>query len=116
MVDAISLEVFKHLLAGVAEEMEVTLRRSSFSANIKEGLDFSCAVFDAQGRMIAQCASWNTHCATVPAAQGIIAAAMAWGESMAFARGRPSRSTVNAAVSPRPVGGVAHLGSRAAIS
>ena len=39
-VDAISLEVFKHLFVGIAEEMGMTLRRTSFSANIKEWLDF----------------------------------------------------------------------------
>ena len=55
-VDAISLAVFRSLFASVAEEMGVTLQRASFSANVKERLDFSCAVFDAQGRMVAQAA------------------------------------------------------------
>jgi len=66
-VDAISLEVFKNLLASVAEEMGVTLRRASFSPNIKERLDFSCAVFDAQGRMIAQAAHIPVHLGSMPA-------------------------------------------------
>lgn len=52
-VDPISLEVFKHLFASAAEEMGLTLQRASFSPNIRERLDFSCAVFDAQGRMVA---------------------------------------------------------------
>jgi N-methylhydantoinase B len=66
-VDAISLEVFKNLFAGVAEEMGVTLQRASFSPNIRERLDFSCAVFDASGRMVAQAAHIPVHLGSMPA-------------------------------------------------
>ncbi len=66
-VDAISLEVFKNLYAGVAEEMGVTLQRASFSPNIRERLDFSCAVFDAQARMVAQAAHIPVHLGSMPA-------------------------------------------------
>ncbi len=66
-VDAISLEVFKNLFAGVAEEMGVTLQRASFSPNIRERLDFSCAVFDAQARMVAQAAHIPVHLGSMPA-------------------------------------------------
>jgi len=66
-VDAISLEVFKNLFASVAEEMGVTLQRASFSPNIKERLDFSCAVFDAEGRMVAQAAHIPVHLGSMPA-------------------------------------------------
>ncbi len=66
-VDAISLEVFKHLFASVAEEMGVTLQRASFSPNIRERLDFSCAVFDAQARMVAQAAHIPVHLGSMPA-------------------------------------------------
>lgn len=66
-VDAISLEVFKNLFASVAEEMGVTLRRSAFSPNIKERLDFSCAVFDSRGRMVAQAAHIPVHLGSMPA-------------------------------------------------
>lgn len=66
-VDAISLEVFKHLFASVAEEMGVTLRRASFSPNIRERLDFSCAVFDAEARMVAQAAHIPVHLGSMPA-------------------------------------------------
>lgn len=66
-VDAISLEVFKNLFASVAEEMGVTLQRASFSPNIKERLDFSCAVFDAAGRMVAQAAHIPVHLGSMPA-------------------------------------------------
>jgi N-methylhydantoinase B len=66
-VNAISLEVFKHLFASVAEEMGVTLQRASFSPNIRERLDFSCAVFDSQARMVAQAAHIPVHLGSIPA-------------------------------------------------
>ena len=66
-VDAISLEVFKNLFAGVAEEMGETLRRAGFSPNIRERLDFSCAVFDGQARMVAQAAHIPVHLGSMPA-------------------------------------------------
>jgi len=52
--DPIRLEVFKNLLSGISEEMGVTLCRTAFSPNIKERKDFSCALFDGAGHMIAQ--------------------------------------------------------------
>ena len=67
MPDAISLEVFKNLFAGVAEEMGITLQRASFSPNIKERLDFSCAVFDSRARMVAQAAHIPVHLGSMPA-------------------------------------------------
>ncbi len=66
-VDAISLAVFENLFASVAEEMGVALQRASFSPNIKERLDFSCAVFDAQGHMVAQAAHIPVHLGSMPA-------------------------------------------------
>lgn len=66
-VDSISLEVFRNLFASVAEEMGLTLQRASFSPNIKERLDFSCAVFDASGRMVAQAAHIPVHLGSMPA-------------------------------------------------
>ena len=66
-VDAISLEVFKNLFASVAEEMGVTLRRASFSPNIRERLDFSCALFDAHARTVAQAAHIPVHLGSMPA-------------------------------------------------
>src|SRR5689334_14320549 len=66
-VDAISLEVFRNLFASVAEEMGVTLQRAAFSPNIRERLDFSCAVFDSQARMVAQAAHIPVHLGSMPA-------------------------------------------------
>jgi N-methylhydantoinase B len=73
-VDPISLAVFGSLFASVAEEMGVTLQRASFSANIKERLDFSCALFDGRGRMVAQAAHIPVHLGSMPAS---VAAALA---------------------------------------
>jgi N-methylhydantoinase B len=64
--DPIRLEVFKHLFAAVAEEMGVVLRKSSYSPNIKERRDFSCALFDPNGNMIAQAAHIPVHLGSMP--------------------------------------------------
>jgi N-methylhydantoinase B len=64
--DPIRLEVFKHLFAAVAEEMGVVLRKASYSPNIKERRDFSCAVFDPIGNMIAQAAHIPVHLGSMP--------------------------------------------------
>jgi len=64
--DPIRLEVFKHLFASAAEEMGLVLRRTSYSPNIKERRDFSCALFDARGRMIAQAAHIPVHLGSMP--------------------------------------------------
>lgn len=65
--DPITLELYRHRFSGVAEEMGVTLRRTAYSPNIKERLDFSCAVFDAQGRLLAQAAHIPAHLGAMPA-------------------------------------------------
>jgi N-methylhydantoinase B len=64
--DPIQLEVFKHRFAAIAEEMGAVLRKASFSPNIKERRDFSCALFDAQGKMVAQAAHIPVHLGSMP--------------------------------------------------
>ena len=64
--DPIQLEVFKHRFAAIAEEMGAVLRKASYSPNIKERRDFSCALFDNQGRMIAQAAHIPVHLGSMP--------------------------------------------------
>jgi N-methylhydantoinase B len=77
--DPITLELYRHRLAGVAEEMGITLRRTSYSPNIKERLDFSCAAFDGAGRMIAQAAHIPAHLGAMPASvQTILARFPTW--------------------------------------
>lgn len=68
MVDAISLEVFKNLFSSIAEEMGTALQRTAYSPNIKERRDFSCALFDDHGRMIAQAAHIPVHLGAMPLA------------------------------------------------
>jgi N-methylhydantoinase B len=60
------IEIWNNRLAQVAEEMGVALRRAAFSANIKERRDYSCAVFDAQGRLVAQAAHIPVHLGSTP--------------------------------------------------
>ncbi|RMG45166.1 MAG: hypothetical protein D6723_18630, partial [Acidobacteria bacterium] len=65
-VDPVELEIFKSLYASVAEEMGAVLRRTAFSANIKERRDYSCAVFDRCGRLIAQGDHMPVHLGSMP--------------------------------------------------
>ncbi len=62
----IRLELFKNRFASIAEEMGMALRRTAYSPNIKERLDFSCALFDTAGRMIAQAAHIPVHLGAMP--------------------------------------------------
>ena len=64
--DPIQVEVWRHLLASVAEEMGVTLERAAYSPNIKERLDHSCALFDSEGRLLAQAAHIPVHLGAMP--------------------------------------------------
>ncbi len=64
--NAIDLELFRNLFASIADEMGVTLMRSSFSPNIKERRDYSCALFDADGEMVAQAAHIPVHLGSAP--------------------------------------------------
>ncbi|MFI5398497.1 MAG: hydantoinase B/oxoprolinase family protein [Candidatus Binatia bacterium] len=65
-VDPITLEVFNHRLSAIAEEMGMALCRSAFSPNIKERRDFSCAVFDSRGALVAQAAHIPVHLGSTP--------------------------------------------------
>lgn len=65
-VNPILLEVFKNRFSSISEEMGVTLTRTSFSPNIKERRDLSCAVFDREGDMIAQAAHIPVHLGSMP--------------------------------------------------
>ena len=66
MRDPIELEVFKNLYHSIAEEMGAALRRTSFSPNIKERRDYSCAVFDAVGEVIAMGDHMPVHLGSMP--------------------------------------------------
>ncbi|WP_454064141.1 hydantoinase B/oxoprolinase family protein [Candidatus Nitrospira salsa] len=66
MDDPIRIEMMKHLFVSVAEEMGVRLQRAAYSPNIKERRDFSCAVFDANGQLVAQAAHIPVHLGAMP--------------------------------------------------
>lgn len=65
-LDPIALAVLHHRLAAIAEEMGVRLGRTGFSPNIKERHDFSCALFDAGGGLVAQAAHIPVHLGSTP--------------------------------------------------
>jgi N-methylhydantoinase B len=65
-MDSIKLEIYRSLYTSVAEEMGVSLRRTAFSPNIKERRDYSCAVFDRRGRLIAQGDHMPVHLGSMP--------------------------------------------------
>src|SRR4030081_2070175 len=65
-VTPISLELFRSALTAVAEEMGIVLTHSSYSPNIKERRDFSCALFDAHARLVAQAAHIPVHLGAMP--------------------------------------------------
>lgn len=66
--DPTTLEIYRALYTSVAEEMGIALRRTAFSPNIKERRDYSCALFDARGRVIAQGDHMPVHLGSMPMA------------------------------------------------
>src|SRR5438876_2873543 len=66
MRDPIEIEVFKNLFHAIAEEMGAALRRTAFSPNIKERRDYSCAMFDARGQVIAMGDHMPVHLGSMP--------------------------------------------------
>lgn len=65
-MNSVEREIYRHLFASIAEEMGVALMRSSFSPNIKERRDFSCAIFGADAEMVAQAAHIPVHLGSTP--------------------------------------------------
>src|SRR6266699_3867434 len=64
--DPIEFEIFKNFFVSIAEEMGLTLCRTGFSPNIKERLDYSCAIYDAAGETIAQGDHMPVHLGAMP--------------------------------------------------
>ena len=60
-VDPIMLEVFNNLFMSIAEQMGATLENTAYSVNIKERLDFSCALFDPEGNLVANAPHVPVH-------------------------------------------------------
>jgi N-methylhydantoinase B/oxoprolinase/acetone carboxylase alpha subunit len=66
IANAIELELFRHLLVSIAEEMGAVLRKTSYSANIKERRDYSCAVYDEHGETVAMGDHMPVHLGAMP--------------------------------------------------
>jgi len=77
-MDAVELSIFASRIGAVCDEMGAALRRASFSPNIKDRLDFSCAVFDADGELCAQAAHIPVHLGSMAYAMRDIVARIQW--------------------------------------
>lgn len=78
-MNVITLELYRHRFEGIAGEMGVALQRTAYSSNIKDRLDFSCALFNADGQTIAQAAHIPVHLGAMPACvQAVLHAMESW--------------------------------------
>ena len=77
-MDSIELSLFASRVSAVCEEMGAVLRRAAFSPNIKDRLDFSCAVFDREGQLCAQAAHIPVHLGSMAFAMADIVARLEW--------------------------------------
>lgn len=70
--DPVKLEIFNHLFMSIAEQMGVVLQNTSQSVNVKERLDFSCAIFDAGGNLIANAPHVPVHLGSMDSAVKVV--------------------------------------------
>ena len=75
---ALQLGIFSSRVSAIAEEMGAVLRRAAFSANIKDRLDYSCALFDPNGHLVAQAAHIPVHLGSMAYAMIDLAASRDW--------------------------------------
>jgi len=87
--DPAKVVAFNEVLASIAEEMGVRLERSSFSANTKERRDYSCALFDSDGRLIAQAAHIPVHLGAMSALVRALIPRVRWREGDVIACNDP---------------------------
>jgi N-methylhydantoinase B len=78
MLDAVEVEVWRHLVESIADEMGATLERTAYSPNIKERRDHSCALFDRDGRLLAQAAHIPVHLGAMPAMMEALRTTLDW--------------------------------------
>jgi len=78
VVDAVELAVFQSRVHSIAEEMGAALRRTAVSPNIKERRDYSCAIFDSRGRVIAMGDHMPVHLGSMPMSVEACVAAIAF--------------------------------------
>ena len=77
-LNPVELKLFSSRVAAICDEMGQVLRRTAFSPNIKDRLDFSCAIFGAQGELYAQAAHIPVHLGSMAFAMGGIIGNRAW--------------------------------------
>lgn len=65
-MNPITLEILKNAFTAIPEEMGAALKRTAYSPNIKERMDASCAIFGAEGRMLAQAEHIPVHLGAMP--------------------------------------------------
>ena len=101
-LDPISLELFSHRFTAIAEQMGTRLQQTSASVNIKERLDFSCALFDAAGALVANAPHIPVHLGSMGESVQALLRAVRSGE-------RPPLQSGDALVSNNPFNGGTHL-------
>ena len=77
-MDPIALSIFSSRIEAVCDEMGAVLKRAAFSPNIKDRLDYSCAVFDAEGELCAQAAHIPVHLGSMAYAMRDIVGSLEW--------------------------------------
>ena len=85
-MDAIALSLFAARLSAACDEMGAVLRRTAFSPNIRERLDYSCAFFGADGRLAAQAAHIPVHLGSMAFAMAAVVDTHEWspGDALIF--------------------------------
>jgi 5-oxoprolinase (ATP-hydrolysing) len=107
--DPVLLELFNHRFAAIAEQMGVQLQQSSRSVNIRERLDFSCALFDGQGRLVANAPHIPVHLGSM--GESVVALLQAIGRGE-----RPPLRPGDVILSNDPYAGGTHLPDITAIT
>ncbi len=107
--DPVLLELFNHRFAAIAEQMGVQLQQSSRSVNIRERLDFSCALFDGQGRLVANAPHIPVHLGSM--GESVVALLQAVGRGE-----RPPLRPGDVILSNDPYAGGTHLPDITAIT
>ena len=100
--DPVRLELYNHRFSAIAEQMGVRLQQSSRSVNIRERLDFSCALFDGDGRLVANAPHIPVHLGSMGESVAALLASIFRGERAPLAPG-------DAVASNDPYGGGTHL-------
>jgi len=78
MSDAVQLSLFAHRLSAICEEMGAVLKRSAISPNIRDREDFSCALFDREGQLVAQAAHIPVHLGSMAFAMAGVVGLFDW--------------------------------------